>query len=306
MHDFLDGLSGCRAFGLRVALESQTGRAKLDLLGALRARLGDDDDAATSAREDADRRAGTTTTTSQAAPVAVDVRAVATFVDRVVEVEREAHGGPSLDGGLASLLTGSGYALKLEKLLHYNVSNIVLNLVADACSTCRVDLFGHSVRLALAPNDLLKDVSLDTLRAHRRRRCDNAAAAAAERRPARAPRRLRRRAARRADGPRTARARRERPPRARDDAGRGGRRGRGRRRRAVRRALAAARHEHQGHQRDAQPHHRKLGPPETAPPPWLQRRHRAHRRGRAVDTPSVSSFAGGASAVGVAMELTSS
>jgi len=54
--------------------------------------------------------------------------------------------------------------------LHYNVSNIVLNLIADVCATYQFDFFGHSLQLQLKPNDFLNSIDLSTLRAHRDRR----------------------------------------------------------------------------------------------------------------------------------------
>mmetsp|Transcript_7656 Transcript_7656/g.23318 ORF Transcript_7656/g.23318 Transcript_7656/m.23318 type:complete len:342 (+) Transcript_7656:20-1045(+) len=133
MHEALDRVTGAQVFGLRVALSEQTARAKLDLLGSLERRL----------------EAG-----SEATAINVDVKAVSGFVDRVVEVERES--GNAIFGYPA-----------LERILHYNVTNIVLNLLADASSTYRFDFFGHSLRLAVDPNDALHAVSADDLRAHR-------------------------------------------------------------------------------------------------------------------------------------------
>lgn len=132
MHEALDNLTGATIFGLRVALFDQTPRAKLDLLGALERRLDDG-----------------------CSPVNVDVDAVCAFVDGVVEVEREK--GRAIFGAYP----------QLEAALHHNVSVLVLNLIADACSTFRFDFFGHSLRLAVDPNDTFRHVSLDTLRSHR-------------------------------------------------------------------------------------------------------------------------------------------
>lgn len=138
MHEALDRLTGAQVFGLRVSLSDQTARAKLDLLGSLERRL----------EADSDHRPNS---------IRVDVRAVSTFVDRVVEVERES--GNAIFGSYPAL----------ERMLHYNVSSIVLNLLADVCSTYRCDFFGHSLRLAVEPNDALNNVTIDSLRAHRRR-----------------------------------------------------------------------------------------------------------------------------------------
>lgn len=138
MHEALDRLTGAQVFGLRVSLSDQTARAKLDLLGSLERRIEADSDHRPSA-------------------IRVDVRAVSTFVDRVVEVERES--GNAIFGSYPAL----------ERMLHYNVSNIVLNLLADVCSTYRCDFFGHSLRLAVDPNDALNNVTIESLRAHRRR-----------------------------------------------------------------------------------------------------------------------------------------
>lgn len=127
MHETLDRTNGTQMLGLTMSLQDQAARGKLDLLGSLERRL--DDKSTTS--------------------IKVDVRAVSSFVDRVVEAEQRQFFG-------------------LERMLHYNVSKIVLNLVADACSTFRFDFFGHSLRLQLEPNDALSAVTVDRLRAHRK------------------------------------------------------------------------------------------------------------------------------------------
>ena len=138
MHDGIDALPDLRVLGLRVDA-APAARPKLDLLGALRRRLARDD------------------------VVVVDVLRVSEFVDRVIEVEREfANGGEAAPVG------------RVERVLHDNVCALVINLLADACSTFRLDCFGHSLKIDVSPNDMLARLDLEALRERRRRRADRA------------------------------------------------------------------------------------------------------------------------------------
>ena len=131
MHDGVDALPDARVLGLRVDA-APAARPPLDLLGALRRRLARDD------------------------RMVVDAARVAAFVDRVLEVEREATSGGE-----------AGAAGAVERALHDNVAAIVVNLLADAASTFRLDCFGHSLRVDVAPNDALDALDLDELRRRR-------------------------------------------------------------------------------------------------------------------------------------------
>mmetsp|Transcript_20127 Transcript_20127/g.64823 ORF Transcript_20127/g.64823 Transcript_20127/m.64823 type:complete len:314 (-) Transcript_20127:34-975(-) len=78
-----------------------------------------------------------------------DVRKVAKFVDCVIDVEERTPLRP------------------FERVLHYNVACVILHLVADLCSSFRVDFFGHSLRVALAPNDDLLEPDVDAMKRQR-------------------------------------------------------------------------------------------------------------------------------------------
>ena len=133
LHDALDRWE-TNFWGLKVSVTEQTARRKLDLLGSLERRL-----------KDKDRL--------------VDVDKVTSFIDKVIQVEREDDDQQQVSSTAA-----------MERLLHRNVSNIVLNLIADVCSTYRMDFFGHAAKLTLTPTDLLEHVDLEHLRAHKRMR----------------------------------------------------------------------------------------------------------------------------------------
>ncbi|KAJ1456987.1 hypothetical protein M885DRAFT_516600 [Pelagophyceae sp. CCMP2097] len=144
MHDSLDCLATgdeCNGtvFGLGVVLE-QTARNNVDLLGSLRERL-----------------------RGEKSDIRIDTASVADFIDAIVQVENEARYG----NGSA---TSSSFTASVERLLYKNVSNIVLNLIADACATFRFDIFGHSISLKLAPDKALSlsKMSLDDVRKRRR------------------------------------------------------------------------------------------------------------------------------------------
>ena len=59
------------------------------------------------------------------------------FVDRVLEVEREASGGGAIGD--------------FERSLHHNVCAVVVNLAADVASTIRLGCFGHDLTLDVRP-----------------------------------------------------------------------------------------------------------------------------------------------------------
>ena len=67
----------------------------------------------------------------------VDEERVRAFVDRVLEVEREASGGGAIGD--------------FERSLHHNVCAVVVNLAADVASTIRLGCFGHDLTLDVRP-----------------------------------------------------------------------------------------------------------------------------------------------------------
>eukprot|EP00629_Pelagomonadales_sp_RCC1024_P017621 CAMPEP_0119262070 /NCGR_PEP_ID=MMETSP1329-20130426/1910_1 /TAXON_ID=114041 /ORGANISM="Genus nov. species nov., Strain RCC1024" /LENGTH=323 /DNA_ID=CAMNT_0007261679 /DNA_START=73 /DNA_END=1041 /DNA_ORIENTATION=+ len=128
VHDALDALPATSIFGLRVEASSKA-RAAPDLLGSLRRRR--------QARGN----------------VAVDAERVAAFVDRVLDVEREAGTGAKVGD--------------MERTLHHNVCTIVVNLMADVASTVRLDCFGHSLTVDVRPNETLDALDTRTLKRKR-------------------------------------------------------------------------------------------------------------------------------------------
>ena len=77
------------------------------------------------------------------------------FVDRVLEVEREASGGGAIGD--------------FERSLHHNVCAVVVNLAADVASTIRLGCFGHDLTLDVRPIAAWLD-TLTTEELRRRRR----------------------------------------------------------------------------------------------------------------------------------------
>ena len=98
---------------------------------------------------------GRVETRVKAAGVRVDARSVRAFVDRVLEVEREAAGHAPIGA--------------VERSLHHNVCTIVVNLAADAASTFRLGCFGHELKMDVAPTDALDAIDEENLRTRRRK-----------------------------------------------------------------------------------------------------------------------------------------
>ena len=134
LHDALDALPGLRLFGFSVEA-TQRPRGPVDIVGALTRRR--------AARRD------------DGAGVRVDARSVRAFVDRVLEVEREAAGHAPIGA--------------VERSLHHNVCTIVVNLAADAASTFRLGCFGHELKMDVAPTDALDAIDEENLRTRRRK-----------------------------------------------------------------------------------------------------------------------------------------
>ena len=68
----------------------------------------------------------------------------------MLDVEREAGNGSRVGD--------------VERALHHNVCTIVVNLMADVASTVRLDCFGHSLTVDVAPNATLDALDADALR----------------------------------------------------------------------------------------------------------------------------------------------
>ena len=115
VHEALDALPAFGVLGLRLDVAPQKRRG-LDLVEALRRRRGEDD---------------------AHGKVRVDEERVRAFVDRVLEVEREASGGGAIGD--------------FERSLHHNVCAVVVNLAADVASTIRLGCFGHDLTLDVRP-----------------------------------------------------------------------------------------------------------------------------------------------------------
>ena len=133
VHEALDALPAFGVLGLRLDVAPQKRRG-LDLVEALRRRRGEDD---------------------AHGKVRVDEERVRAFVDRVLEVEREASGGGAIGD--------------FERSLHHNVCAVVVNLAADVASTIRLGCFGHDLTLDVRPIAAWLD-TLTTEELRRRRR----------------------------------------------------------------------------------------------------------------------------------------
>ena len=133
VHEALDALPAFGILGLRLDVAPQKRRG-LDLVEALRRRRGEDD---------------------AHGKVRVDEERVRAFVDRVLEVEREASGGGAIGD--------------FERSLHHNVCAVVVNLAADVASTIRLGCFGHDLTLDVRPIAAWLD-TLTTEELRRRRR----------------------------------------------------------------------------------------------------------------------------------------
>ena len=133
VHEALDALPAFGVLGLRLDVAPQKRRG-LDLVEALRRRRGKDD---------------------AHGKVRVDEERVRAFVDRVLEVEREASGGGAIGD--------------FERSLHHNVCAVVVNLAADVASTIRLGCFGHDLTLDVRPIAAWLD-TLTTEELRRRRR----------------------------------------------------------------------------------------------------------------------------------------
>ena len=133
VHEALDALPAFGVLGLRLDVAPQKRRG-LDLVEALRRRRGEDD---------------------AHGKVRVDEERVRAFVDRVLEVEREASGGGAIGD--------------FERSLHHNVCAVVVNLAADVASTIRLGCFGHDLTLDVRPIAAWLDtLTTDELRRRRR------------------------------------------------------------------------------------------------------------------------------------------
>ena len=133
VHEALDALPAFGILGLRLDVAPQKRRG-LDLVEALRRRRGEDD---------------------AHGKVRVDEERVRAFVDRVLEVEREASGGGAIGD--------------FERSLHHNVCAVVVNLAADVASTIRLGCFGHDLTLDVRPIAAWLDtLTTDELRRRRR------------------------------------------------------------------------------------------------------------------------------------------
>ena len=163
VHEALDALPAFGVLGLRLDVAPQKRRG-LDLVEALRRRRGEDDAhgfvaASLSARPPRHRRDATCRVDEERSPragkVRVDEERVRAFVDRVLEVEREA--------------SGCGAIGDFERSLHHNVCAVVVNLAADVASTIRLGCFGHDLTLDVRPIAAWLDtLTTDELRRRRR------------------------------------------------------------------------------------------------------------------------------------------
>jgi len=132
VHEALDALPAVGILGLRLDVAPQKRRG-LDLVEALRRRRDEDD---------------------THGKVRVDEERVRAFVDRVLEVEREAQGGGAIGD--------------FERSLHHNVCAVVVNLAADVASTIHLGCFGHDLTLDVRPiTDWLETLTTEELRRRR-------------------------------------------------------------------------------------------------------------------------------------------